>query len=274
MTILRPSRRVAAACAGAAALVSSAARANPEPLPYSYVPETLEKGQLEVEQYADFVPSKALDGNTGKPVNFAGLQFQTELEYGLTPRLELGLYVVLSPDPASGSFQGAPVMPEGTGVKQRLKYHLTDAATAPVDLSTYLEIEEKTQEFEIEAKVIAGRRFGPVRAIANFVVEQEIYYDGKAETELFPSGGLVYQASYTVQPGIESWMHVEFPDDGGTRAFGQGPHVYVGPTLLLQWQKLWWSTGAYFRVTDVTRETAPGDAFGKVWLRLLVGVPL
>ena len=49
--------RPSACFALAVGLVAAPAWANPEPLPFTYVPETLPRHELEIEQYVDFVPT-------------------------------------------------------------------------------------------------------------------------------------------------------------------------------------------------------------------------
>ncbi|MES1210217.1 MAG: hypothetical protein ABUS79_30130, partial [Pseudomonadota bacterium] len=80
----------------AAALAATAARANPRPLPFTYIYETLPHGDAEVELYTDLTPQRLLnaDGNAGWHL---ASQFQLEVEYGITDRLELGLYLTLQP---------------------------------------------------------------------------------------------------------------------------------------------------------------------------------
>jgi len=56
--------------------------------------ETLPKGSVELEQYADYTPLK-LQNPVGASVLYGASQFQTEFEYGITDRLELGLYVTI-----------------------------------------------------------------------------------------------------------------------------------------------------------------------------------
>src|SRR5450432_4651490 len=104
-------------------LTARAASATPQPLPFTYVYETLPKGSLELEQYADYTPIKVLgpDGQTG--ARYGASQFQTEFEYGITDRLELGLYVTIAPT-AAGAVQNVPSLTEGTGIKERLRLRL------------------------------------------------------------------------------------------------------------------------------------------------------
>jgi len=70
-------------------------------------------------------------------------------------------------------------------------------------------------------------------------------------------------------------MRVEFPDPvPHPRPFNVGPHVYAGPTLLLNFGRIWWSNGVYLRWTDRGRSPNPGDGFGSVWARSIVGFDL
>ena len=98
------------------------ARATPAPLPFTYIYETLPAGDAELELYTDLTPLHLVNGDTATHVNGVYLvpQFQAEIEYGLTDRLELGLYLVLVPTDSSG-FSPMPSTMEGTGVKQRLQ---------------------------------------------------------------------------------------------------------------------------------------------------------
>ena len=71
----------------------------------------------------------------------------------------------------------------------------------------------------------------------------------------------------TFQPGIEYWMRGEIEDG----EFAVGPAHYVGPTAIVQFGKIWWSTGAYVQVNHVHSPTPVADAepypFGPVWVR-------
>jgi len=252
----------------------SRARANPRPLPFTYVYETLGEGEAEVEQYADVTPVKVLSAASGSPVWYGAMQLQTEIEYGITDRLELGLYATLVPTPGD-SFTSLPTLTEGNGLKQRLRLRLAEEGDWPVDVALYGEVVENDHEIELEGKVILGRRFGPLRAATNLWFEREWYFINQRDWVLNPTAGVTYQASPVVQPGIEGWMRVEFPDPAPhPRPFSVGPHVYAGPTILLNFGRIWWSTGVYFRATDATHSMQPGEGFGPIWARTIVGVGL
>src|SRR4051812_25607729 len=95
--------RIMRAVAPSTALLtaSSMAIANPRPLPFTYPYETLPAEEAEIEQYVDLTPVRVVD--TTNPSGSATTwdqqyALQTEFEYGITDRLELGLYIVFVND--------------------------------------------------------------------------------------------------------------------------------------------------------------------------------
>jgi hypothetical protein len=262
------------ALAGALALVAGSAAANPKPLPFTYPYPTLPAGETEVEQYADFTPTRALSASTGKPATVGLFLFQTEFEHGITDRLELGLYLQLAP-PVGEDYASVATLDAGTALKQRLRLRLAEAGEWPVDVSLYGEIVEARSEIELEAKVNLERRVGRLRLMANLSAEHEFYFDGRREWVLNPSAGATFEVRPWFHTGLEYWMHAEL---GGAiptpRPFAAGPHHYVGPALLFNFGRLWWSSGLYFRVSDAGRVQEPGDAYGHLWLRTIIGIDL
>jgi hypothetical protein len=274
---------VAASVAGGVLATASPVFANPRPLPFTYQHEQLPKGESEIEQFVDFSPTRASDGVTAEPIWYGLTNYTTEFETGLTDRLELGLYLTLAPQPSPDRIRFVPEGMESNGIKQRLRYSLAPSGVWPIDVSLYGELSENDHEFEIEAKVLLQRRFGIVRLIANISGEQEIYYNGtkKQPFQDFvanPSLGVTVEASKTIQPGFEAWMRGEWSEypgsHGQARPFEVGPHVYLGPALLLQFGRLWWSNGVYFRATDPHHTLAPGESYGVVWGRTIIGIGL
>jgi hypothetical protein len=261
---------------------AAAASATPRPLPFTYNYETLGEGELEVEQYIDMVPVQVL-GTSGTPIWVPATQFQTEFEYGITNRLELGLYLTIAPTGNPGG-QPTPPLTEGTGAKERLRYRFFDEGVLPIDMDVYGELTETDAEFEIEAKLILQKRFGNLRIAANVVGEHEWLYASPQHDWVFdPSAGITYQVTPVFQPGIDSWMWLEHtstnvtPLMDGSTPLNLRPNVYVGPAILLNFGKLWWSTGAYLRVSSFGYSTAKEktegqDSFGPVWFRMIIGI--
>ena len=267
--------RTVHACFVIAASLMVAARpagATPRPLPFTYTTETLGQGELEVEQYADVSPLKAVDSN-GNPTSYLGTQFQTEFEYGITDRLELGLYVVYVPTPAEYTFV-AP-MTETTGIKERLRYVFADPGAWPIDVGVYGELVEGQTEAELEAKILLQRRLGKLRIDSNLWAEYELYYVPQKDLVLNPTLGATYEITPSVQVGAEAWIRVEFPSPAPhPRPYAVGPAGYVGPAVLINFGKLWWSTGLYGRITDVDHTMQPGEPYGPFWARTIIGLQL
>ena len=252
-------------------------RANPRPLPFTYPSESLRQGTGEIEQFLDFIPIRALS-SAGNAIWYDATQLQTEIEYGLTDRLELALYFTFVPN-AGDRATAVPALPEGNGAKQRLRYALADPGAWPIDVAVYGELAENEREVELEGKLILQRRIGRLRLIANLTVEREFYFEGAREWVLNPTFGLSHASSAWVHLGLEGWMRAEVPDDlSGPRPFNLGPHVYVGPAVMLDLGRLWWTTGVYLRVSNLDRAVSapeppvPGDAFGRFWVRTVIGL--
>jgi hypothetical protein len=259
------------ALASAAFVLAPIAHATPRPLPFTYTYETLPEGDLEIETIGDLTPVYALSSASGARTGYLATQLQTEFEYGITHRLELGLYATLAPSPGD-TLTNVPEMPEGNGFKQRLRLRLAEEGDWPLDVALYGEVVENHREIELEAKIILQRRIGYLRLATNLWGEREFYLDGHTDWVLNPTIGATYEVTPLFQPGIEYWLRVEFPDPAPhPRPFNVGPHQFIGPAVLLNFGKVWWSTGAYLRASDFGRSLAAGDAFGPWWIRTIVG---
>lgn len=264
-----------------AVMWSARAEATPRPLPFTYTYDTLGQGESEVEQYIDLVPVKAIDSSSGRPAWYTATQFQTEFEHGLTDHLELGLYAAFQPS-APTNYIDTATLTEGTGFKERLRWRIAEEGDLPIDLALYGELVEYATEFEIEAKVILQKRFGKLRIAANAWAEREFYYGvNQQDWVLNPTVGATYQVTPAFHAGVEYWMRVEFPDPAPSpRPFSLGPNQFVGPALMFSFGHLWWSTGVYARVNDVTRTALPTNAnqppdnYGPVWARTVIGLEL
>jgi hypothetical protein len=277
------SRPAALACALTLALACSLrgrpAAANPKPLAFSYPYETLNEGTSEVEQYVDMSVVRT-DNPNGNPRTVIQpiYRFQSEFEYGITDRLELGLYVLFQPvAPDYGTL--TPLFPGGNGIKQRLRYRLGDQGDLPVDIALYGEVAQLHNEIEIEAKVILQRRVGPARFIVNLWAEREYYYNGQKEWVLHPTAGATFQVTPAFHAGLEWWMVAEYLDGAALtkqaqQPFNLGPHQFVGPSVLLNFGKLWVNTGVYYRATNADRAMVVGDLYGHVWARTIIGLSL
>lgn len=258
---------------------SAGASANPRALPFTYTTDTLGDGGLEIEQYVDLTPHKAIGGESTAAdghVWFLPTAFQTELEIGIADRLELGLYFTFVPSPGD-SYQSTGEFPGvGNGLKQRLRYILAEPNEWPIDVGLYGELTENEREVELEAKILLQKRFGDLRIAANLSAEYELYFHDEREIVLNPSAGVTYEVSNKLHLGVDSFLRGEYPlhPKPVTREFGMGPEIYVGPAVMMNFGKLWWSLGAYARVTDTSHTLEAGEPWGPVWFRSMVGYQL
>ena len=259
-----------------AATTAATARANPRPLPFTYTTDTLGPGQVEIEQYVDLVTLRAINPGSTAPQWYLPSAFQTEIEIGLADRLELGLYLTFVPDPGE-QFASKAVFPgAGNGLKQRLRYLLADPGTWPVDVGLYGELVENEREVELEAKLLLQRRFDGLRIAANLSAEYELYFSGQREIVLNPSLGATYEITPSVHLGLDSWLRGEYPQHPApmTRTFGLGPAAYLGPAAMFNFGKLWWALGVYARITDPSHDLQPGEPYGPVYVRSMIGYDL
>lgn len=257
-----------ATCTALPLLAARPAEANPRPLPYTYPYATLSEGEAEVEQYVDMTPLRYVD-ETGARLWEPRYKLQTEFEYGITDRLELGLYLQFAQDP------GGPLGFDGT--KQRLRLRFAEAGEWPIDVAVYGEVAELHDELEFEQKIILEKDFGNLQLITNLWVEQELErYSGEVVPILNPTLGATYQVTPAFRAGVEYWMHAELGEEAekGKDDFNAEPHHFVGPAFALVWGKLWWSAAAYARLDHMNRPVHLDDKFGHVWVRSVIGLSL
>jgi len=249
------------------ALFPLPAEATPHPLPYSYPYETLPARKFEAEQYVDTIPMRVstinADGTTGTTFALRSV-LQTELEYGITDRLEFAWYFVFQ---QGGSAEASVLTFDG--MKQRLRYRLGEAEQWPVNVGLYLEVAEFHDELELEQKILLSRRLGRFNLIANLWVEQEYNFQER-EVEVFynPTAGVALELSPHFFVGTEYWARGKFSDEA---AASVSTHHYAGPTAMAQAGEYWLAIGAYLRLDDLGAGFPVDDAYGRFWVRAILG---
>jgi hypothetical protein len=260
----------------AVAAGSRTARANPRALPFTYTTDTLSAGAVEIEQYVDLTPLRAISPASSRAQWYLPSAFQTEIEIGLADRLELGLYMTFVPDAGEQLASKALFPGTGNGLKQRLRYILADPGAWPIDLGVYGELVENEREIELEAKLLVQKRLGRLRIAANLSGELELYFSEQRELVVNPSLGATYEITPSVHLGLDSWLRGEYPQNPApaTRSFGLGPQAYLGPAAMVNFGKLWWALGAYVRVTHAGHDLQPGEPYGPIYVRSMIGYDL
>jgi len=260
----------------AVAATAAAARANPRALPFTYTTDTLGAGQVEIEQFVDLVALRAVSPATSSRQWYLPSAFQTEIEIGITDRLELGLYLTFVPEVGEQLASKALFPGTGNGLKQRLRYILAEPGAWPIDVGIYGELVENEREIELEAKLLLQKRFDRLRIAANLSGEYELYFSEQRELVLNPSLGATYEVTPSFHVGLDGWLRGEYPQHPApsARTFGLGPQAYLGPAVMMNFGKLWWSVGAYLRVTDRSHDLQPGEPYGPIYVRSMIGYDL
>jgi hypothetical protein len=260
---------------------AGAALANPRPLPFTYPYEQLSEGQTEIEAYTDVTPLRVYKDGSDRA---KGRQYepyyklQTEIEYGVTDRLELGFYQVFVAKPQTGGGNSMSF----DGLKWRARYRFAEAGEWPVDVAVYLEVAWLHDEIEWEEKIILQKRFGNLKIMGNLWIEQELadyWQRGKRELEFIvnPTLGLTYQVVPVFSPGIEYWARGmldadEYKSDPVKYTNHRLTH-FVGPAVHLNFGRVWWTVAAYPNLSNADNPH-PGEKYGPVWFRSLLGVEL
>ena len=256
MPAVRPAR--AGLVAGALALLAAAPLAADENLLGSvYGAETLPKGRWEAYQWVTARLGKA-DGT------YSGWDLRTEVETGLTDRLQAAFYV----NTRAHDIHGVTGLEDRSsfqfqGVAAELKYRLKSPYLDGYGLALYVEpgynrVErvsgEVEEELELETKLIFQRNFLDDALIwsVNYTLEpewaigtQEEHGEAgeehaeEARRELAEE--LSTGASYRLAPrwfaGAELAAHSEWPD------FSHREHlaVFLGPNLHYGAERWWWT---------------------------------
>jgi hypothetical protein len=251
--------------------IGAMARATPVPLPFTYPYETLQKGQLEDELYGDMTPLRVQTtaGSRSEP----SYTLQNELELGVTDRVELAWYQVFEATP-NATAGGSNTM-TFDGFKWRARVRLAEAGQWPLDVALYFELETLHDEWSLEEKVILAKRFDLFHWMANLWVEQELarpFDSGQRQLHFVvnPTTGITYEVAPWFQPGIEYWARGEL---GSGLDVNERVHHFFGPTVHFDWGKLWWSLGVYADLNNMGAPQ-PGEIYGPVWMRTLLGFTL
>ena len=235
-------------CGLVAVIVPAATFAFADESPFGdiYTTDTLPKGGKEIEQWLTY--------EHGRPFEtFNHLAGRTEIEYGVTDRLQVSLYANYDWYKNTPHSDEADTGPEDfvrfTGVSGEVIYRITDPYTHPVGFALYLEPLIGKDKREIEVKALLQKNFLDDRLVlvVNGVLEYEWSRDKGEEawghnTEIKALAGLAYRFAPNWFAGAEFMFKREF--DGhifGTEAVAAADSFFLGPTLHYT-HKDWWVT--------------------------------
>jgi hypothetical protein len=268
--------------AALALLPGKVAHATPHTLPFTYPYETLGEGESEIEAITDVnmlrVYADPTGADTSRKLYEPQYLLTTEYEYGITDRLELGLYQAFYSTPLNGGDNQVGF----DGLKWRLRERLAEAGEWPVDVSLYFELETMHDELSFEEKVNLQKDFGRLRWMANLWVEEPIERPWDAPSEgqkltfvMNPTTGFSYQVTPSVHLGVEYWARGMITPVGDTdqERNNNAVHHFVGPAFNVNFGTVWFTVATYAQASDLSKPQ-PGDAYGPFWARAMFGFDL
>jgi hypothetical protein len=254
------------------------ASATPRSLPFSYPVETLQQGEFELEVYGDMTPLRVYadptDPTKGQLWEPSYI-LQNEFEYGLTDSIEVAFYQQFEASPLDGGGNGMIF----DGFKWEIRGRLADIGQWPIDVGLYAELETLHDEISLETKVLLAKHIGRLHWMANLWVEwaNDRPFDGNRSFHavLNPTTGFAYQVTPVFHPGIEYWARGEIGTVGDTPVdiINNRIHHFLGPTVHLEFGKVWLSAGAYVDLSNATGPQ-PGEIYGSFWGRTVLGLNL
>src|SRR5256885_2447150 len=133
-------------------------RADERRFTYTYEPETMTRGGMELEQW---VTLRSQRNPAVGQQNFNRWELREELEYGVTDNYTVSLYLNANSesfrDPRTGT-DHSEFRFDGLSLENR--YQVLNPAEHAVGLTLYLEPRYAGYEAELEQKIILGQRYG------------------------------------------------------------------------------------------------------------------
>jgi hypothetical protein len=214
---------------------------------YTYETTTSPRGHVELENWVTWKHTDARGANDADL-----FQFRHELEFGVTDRLQVGLYVFdWRYDEHDREDHSAEW--EHSGVE--LIYNLSNPTTDFVGSALYLEALVGERSFELEGKLLLQKNFGPIIAAYNLVLEAE--WEGEQfgsfeerEGEFAQVLGVSYDVNKSFSVGAEMLHEIPIPDWRDA----EDSVVWAGPNASVRFGRGFATVTALLQVTNVDGE--------------------
>ena len=226
------------ALAAVVAILPVTAEANQRKFVFSYEATTSPKGAVEFENWITFK-----HGN-GEENSF---EFRHELEFGLTDRLQLGVYLA---DWSYSEMNGSVYSDSGV----ELIYNLTNPTTDFLGSALYLEATAGDKLATLEGKLLLQKNVGPWVFAYNLVLEGKWEGDhlDEREGEFAQTLGVSYEVTPHFSVGLEAFHEIALPDWSDAK----DSIVFAGPNASLRAGRFYATAAALLQVTDVNGEPA------------------
>jgi hypothetical protein len=219
---------------------------------YLYPTTTAAKGEWECEHWFTYSAFNSM----------GRFDFRHEIEYGVTDRFQLGLSL------ANWRYEHPHAGKSGADFRStslEAIYNLTDPEHSPFGSALYGEISLGDQEFELEAKLLLEKNFGPLNIAYNFKFESE--WEGTNLGELDESNALFGNylgASYPLLPGCRAGFELVHEWESENWKSRSDDDLYLGPSLS-------WSKGEFYLTATALWSLLEAEGSPRNQVRLIAG---
>ncbi|HEX4640521.1 MAG TPA: hypothetical protein VH252_03995 [Chthoniobacterales bacterium] len=206
---------------------------------YVYEVTTSPPGDVEIENWVTWKTRKPDDRG------FDQVDFRHELEFGITEKFQLAVYVA-DWNYHHGMSAGEPGFTlDGSAIE--LIYNLTNPVADPIGLAVYQEFQGGYRRFESESKLIAQKNLGKFVVAYNATLEAEWEGEGleEREGEFQQSLGLSYEITQRILVGAEFVHEIAFPDWSET----EDGKFFAGPNISIRYHNCWATMTALAQIT-------------------------
>jgi hypothetical protein len=204
---------------------------------YVYEAKVAEQGEIEVENWVTW--KSGPDGRNG-------FDFRHELEYGVTDRFQLALYV------ADWKVADNEAIYENTALEAI--YQLTDPKKAFLGSALYGEVKLGDTQFKLETKGILQKNMGPLVLAYNATLEAE--WEGanlgnldERYGKLEQSAGASWKFSDNIKVGGEFQQKFYLKDDWTVPTQSV---LYAGPNIALEYGRYFATFTGMIQATEIS----------------------
>ena len=207
---------------------------------YTYEATTEAQGDIGLETWVTWKHHRG-------PGRVDEFDFRHELEWGVTNRLTMGLYL------ANWNYTSTPEARTARYASSSLEliYSLTDPATSWLGTALYGEVTVGDTETEIEGKLLLQKNLGRFTLAANVYVEarwsgENLSHQNQRDGEINETLGVSYRVGQHLSVGAELLNENHLPDWGRPET----AFCSAGPNVTVRCHRAFATVTALFRLTN------------------------
>jgi hypothetical protein len=205
---------------------------------------TAPKGSFEIENWVTWKAQRCeASGDADR------FEFRHELEFGITDRLQLGLYLADWRYDNSDPVKHAAYQHSGI----EAIYNLTNPTTDLLGSAVYLEVLVGNELLELEGKLLLQKNFGLWVVAYNAILEAEwegTHLDEERNGEFAQTFGVSYELNRHFSLGAELLHEIDLPD----WSEAEDSIVFAGPNASVRYGRTFATVACLFQLTDIAEE--------------------